>query len=214
MKTDPAGIPALVEILKGSGACVTPTLVVFGYVVRHAEQFPDLGGLMARPELRFIHPARIAAWSPEQNPYVQRWAQYPERVPEFARDFAEQWRFMHRIVAALDSGGVPIIAGSDANSPFTLPGFSLHEELLLLVERAGMTPFEALRAATATPAECMGLDREVGAIRSGQRADLLLLTANPLEDIANLQRRIGVMVRGHWLTESELQARMERRMAR
>ena len=214
MQMDPASLPALVRILKESGACVTPTLVVFGYVVRHAEQFPELEELMARPELRFVDSARLAAWSPGRNPYVQRWEQRADEVPVYAREFAEQWRFMHQIVAALDSAGVPILAGSDANIPFTLPGFSLHEELQLLVGRAGLTPFEALRAATATPAECMGVEGEVGAIRPGQRADLLLLTGNPLDDISNLQRRVGVMARGRWLPEAELQERMARRVAR
>lgn len=214
MQMDPARLPALVRILKGSGACVTPTLVVFGYVVRHAEQFPELEELMARPELRFVDPARLASWSPGRNPYVQRWGQRADEVPGYARKFTEQWRFMHQMVAALDSAGVPILAGSDANIPFTLPGFSLHEELQLLVGRAGLTPFEALRAATATPAECMGMEHEVGAIRPGQRADLLLLTGNPLDDIANLQRRAGVMTRGRWIPEGELQVRMARRAAR
>ena len=214
MQTDPARIPALVEVLKGSGACVTPTLVVFGYVVRHAEQFPELEELMARPELRFVDPAQLAVWSPARNSYVQRWAGRAEEVPRYARDFAAQWRFMQRVVAALDSAGVPILAGSDATIPFTLPGFSLHEELQLLVGRAGLTPFEALRAATATPAECMDMEHEVGAVRPGQRADLLLLSANPLNDVANLQRRVGVMARGRWLPEAELQERMARRLAR
>lgn len=214
MQMDPARIPALVRVLKESGACVTPTLVVFGYVVRHAEQFPELKELMARPELRFVDPARLAAWSPDRNPYVRRWRQRAEEVPGYAQAFAEQWRFMHRIVAALDTAGVPILAGSDANIAFTLPGFSLHEELQLLVGGAGLTPFEALRAATATPAECMGAEREVGAVRPGQRADLLLLTGNPLNDITNLQRRVGVMARGRWLPEAVLQDRMARRVAR
>lgn len=212
MQLDPERLPELVQLLKGSGTCVTPTLVVFGYVVRHAEQYPELKELMARPELRFIDPARLEVWSPERNSYVQRFARNPDRVPESARRFADQWRFMQRIVAALDSAGVPILAGSDANVPFTLPGFSLHEELELLVERAGLTPFEALRSATRTPAECMGVDREVGTIEPGRRADLLLLHGNPLENLANLQRRVGVMVRGRWLSEAMLHERMAGRV--
>jgi imidazolonepropionase-like amidohydrolase len=79
----------------------------------------------------------------------------------------------------------------------------LHDELKLLVA-AGLTPYEALRTATANPAEFIGRSGEFGTVAAGTRADLLLLDANPLSDVANAARRAGVMVRGRWLTKDEL----------
>jgi imidazolonepropionase-like amidohydrolase len=81
----------------------------------------------------------------------------------------------------------------------------LHDELTLLVS-AGLSPYQALRTATANPAEFLNRSREFGTVTVGARADLLLLDNNPLLDVANATRRIGVMVRGRWLTESQLRA--------
>src|SRR3712207_4221158 len=101
------------------------------------------------------------------------------------------------------------MAGSDTPELFLLYGFTLHRELRSLVE-AGLSPYTALEAATRNPAEYLrALDR-FGTVARGRRADLLLLEANPLESIANTERRAGVMVRGRWLPESELRAMRDR----
>ena len=99
------------------------------------------------------------------------------------------------IVGAMRKAGVPILAGTDTGNPFCFPGFSLHEELALLVI-AGLTPVEALRAATLNPAEFFGLDKTLGTIDQGKIADLVLLDANPLEDIRNTQRINAVISNG------------------
>lgn len=95
------------------------------------------------------------------------------------------------MVKALHDAGVPIVAGTDDG----VPGHSLHREIELYVE-AGLTPLDALRAATAVPAEAMGLSDEVGTIEDGKRADLLILDGNPLEDIANIRRGRWVVANG------------------
>jgi imidazolonepropionase-like amidohydrolase len=87
-----------------------------------------------------------------------------------------------RIVRALHAAGVPVVAGTDEG----IPGHSLHREIELYVE-AGLTPMDALRAATAVPASAMKLDRELGTIERGKRADLVVLDGNPLERIANIR---------------------------
>ncbi|WP_407351138.1 amidohydrolase family protein [Luteimonas sp. R10] len=113
--------------------------------------------------------------------------------------------FMKKVTGALHRAGVPLMAGTDAMGvPLMVPGASLHHELRLLVE-SGLTPYEALRAATATPARFLGRQDEFGTIAVGQRADLLLVSGNPLEDLAHLRAPLGVMVRGKWLTRDELQ---------
>ncbi len=99
------------------------------------------------------------------------------------------------IVGAMQKAGVPILAGTDRGNPFCFPGFSLHEELALLVI-AGLTPVEALRSATLSPAKFFGLDQTLGTIEQGKIADLVLLDANPLLDIRNTQRINAVVSNG------------------
>ncbi len=99
------------------------------------------------------------------------------------------------IVGAMQKAGVPILAGTDTGNPFCFPGFSLHEELALLVI-AGLTPVEALRSATLNPAKFFGLDQTLGTIEQGKIADLVLLDANPLRDIRNTQRINAVVSNG------------------
>jgi imidazolonepropionase-like amidohydrolase len=87
------------------------------------------------------------------------------------------------IVGELHRAGVPFLAGSDSGGvPYTYPGFSLHDELVFLVE-AGFTPMEALQTATLNPAKFLGLLDQLGTIAPGKEADLVLLEANPLDDI-------------------------------
>ncbi|HJZ53736.1 MAG TPA: amidohydrolase family protein [Gemmataceae bacterium] len=88
------------------------------------------------------------------------------------------------MVRRMHAAGVPILAGTDTPNPGVFPGLSLHEELGLLTE-AGLTPAEALRAATLDPARCLGHADRVGAVEPGKLADLVLLSANPLDDIRN-----------------------------
>ena len=100
-----------------------------------------------------------------------------------------------RIVKALRDGGARLLVGTDSGIERTMPGESIAEELRLLVE-AGLTPYEALRGATANAAEYLHLENEAGAIKPGARADLVVLDANPLRDIAAVRRIRGVMLRG------------------
>jgi imidazolonepropionase-like amidohydrolase len=107
------------------------------------------------------------------------------------------------IVGAMRKAGVPLLAGTDTGNPFCFPGFSLHDELALLVA-AGLTPIEALRSATLYPAKFFGLDKTLGTIESGKVADLVLLDANPLEDVRNTQRINAVVSNGRLYDRKEL----------
>jgi imidazolonepropionase-like amidohydrolase len=106
---------------------------------------------------------------------------------------------------------LPLDFGNSPWTPnqFVVPGFSLHEELLNLVD-AGLTPYQAIRAATSDAAAFLKSADRWGTVKIGARADLILTTADPLEDVRNVSRRAGVMVRGRWLTEEELQASLWR----
>jgi imidazolonepropionase-like amidohydrolase len=100
-----------------------------------------------------------------------------------------------------------VMAGTDAAwyQAYTYAGFSLHDELALLV-RAGFTPAEALQSATIDPARFLTMERDLGSVEKGKLADLVLLSADPLRDIANTQKIEGVFVRGRLLDRTALNA--------
>jgi imidazolonepropionase-like amidohydrolase len=107
------------------------------------------------------------------------------------------------LVGRLNRAGVRMLAGSDSPNPFVYPGFSLHDELGLLV-RSGLTPAEALRTATINPAIFLGVTDSIGTVARGKVADLVLLDANPLTDIANTKRIRAVIQGGRLLDRKAL----------
>jgi hypothetical protein len=107
------------------------------------------------------------------------------------------------IVNAMHAAKVPLLAGTDTPNPYTYPGFSLHEELELLVS-AGLSPMEALQTATLRAAQFLGVDQLFGSIEEGKVANLVLLDANPLVDIRNTKKIRGVILRGNFLDRAKL----------
>jgi len=97
------------------------------------------------------------------------------------------------------------MAGTDSPNPSVLPGFALHDELELLVS-TGFTPMDALQAATLNPVRYLGKEKDLGTIETGKFADLVLLDANPLEDISNTQKIRAVIVNGSYLGREKLDA--------
>lgn len=115
----------------------------------------------------------------------------------------EDWSLF--LVGLMHEAGVPIGAGTDTPINFSIPGYSLHNELEMLV-RAGLSPREALRSATVRPAEFFGLGAEMGRIEAGYLADLVLLAGNPLDDITLTRSIQAVVTRGELLDRGELDA--------
>jgi len=105
--------------------------------------------------------------------------------------------------------GAPLALGSDAPQFFNVPGFSIHHEMAMMAA-AGLSPYEVLVTGTRNPAAYFGTAEEFGTVAVGRRADLILLEANPLENVVNVKRRVGVMARGRWLPEAEMGERLER----
>jgi hypothetical protein len=116
--------------------------------------------------------------------------------------------FALAVVRALHSEGAGLLLGTDTYKPNVIPGFSLHEELTYFV-KAGLSPYDAIRAGTSDAARFLHRENEFGTVAVGQRADLLLLTANPLESVGNVAKRVGLMLRGDWLSEGELQIKLK-----
>jgi len=109
------------------------------------------------------------------------------------------------LVGMMRRAGLEFLAGTDVGNPYCFPGFSLHDELGLLVQ-TGLTPIEALQSATINPARFLGKEQEIGTVEEGKIADLVLLDANPLQDISNTQRINAVVVNGRLLDRAALDA--------
>jgi len=147
--------------------------------------------------IKSIPPALRDRWATRRSNVVK--ASTPEdfafrnMIFEKSRDFVRELHHAH----------VPLLAGTDAIDAYVLPGFSLHQELELLVA-AGLTPMEALQAATRDPAQFLGVLNSRGTIETGKIADLVLLTENPLSDIRHTRRIAGVVLGGKYLAEAAL----------
>ena len=100
------------------------------------------------------------------------------------------------------------MSGSDVPVRLMVPGFSLHDEFETMAD-FGLSPYDVLRTSTTNPALYLGELEEFGTVEEGKRADLVLLEANPLEDIANTRQIVGVMVRGRWYSRADLDIMLE-----
>ncbi len=193
--TDDARIAALARATREAGAWVVPTMKLWDNAFLGGS---DLEELRTYPELKYV---------PRQ--WVENWTQQFQnlRAEIDLEEGARVRTLRRRILRALADADAGILLGSDAPQMFSVPGFSLHREMQVMVE-AGLTPYQILRAGTRNVAAYFDALDEFGTIAVGRRADLILLEANPLDDVANLQRRAGVMVRGRWIPESEIQRRL------
>jgi imidazolonepropionase-like amidohydrolase len=195
---DETKIPAAVEATLESGMWNCVTLVVYQKFVS-AE---DAKGLRKRPEMRYVDPMILGMWDPTKD------FRSKKLTSEDFKTLRDADAIRLKLTGALHRAGAPILLGTDTPNPFVVPGFSIHEELQNLVN-AGLTPYEAFKAGTVDGAKFLGQSDLWGTIEPGKRADLVLLEANPLADVANFNRRAGVMVRGKWHTERELKKMLD-----
>jgi imidazolonepropionase-like amidohydrolase len=157
--------------------------------------------VLADSEARYLHPAVLSVWK-QQNPTTRA------DLDQF--DLRERGKraVVRRLTAASQDAGVPLFLGTDSSAPGMFPGQSAHVELRELVA-AGLTPYDAVAAGTRNPGAF--LSRHVrtstpfGTVAAGSRADLLLLSGNPLSSISNAAAIVGVVVRGTWYPRSRLE---------
>jgi imidazolonepropionase-like amidohydrolase len=137
------------------------------------------------------------------------WKRFTEEITQGygTDDLATRKKFIEKeleVVAMLHKAGVPLLAGTDTPAGVHIfPGYSLHEELQRFVA-AGLTPLEALQTATINPARFFGMEEQTGTIEKGKFADLVLLSANPVEDIANTQKIAAVILNGQYIRRADL----------
>ena len=191
---DPTRAAALFALLAKNRTWQCPTLVW------------ERGGNLI-DETDFAHDTR-AKYAPAAWKDIT-WKRFTEQIiHDFnTDDLATRKRFVEKeleVVNAMHRAGIPFLAGTDTPpGVYIFPGFSLHEELQRFVA-AGFTPMEALQTATLNPAKFLGISDQLGTIEKGKLADLVLLDANPLDDIRNTQKIAAVIVKGRYLSRADL----------
>ena len=193
---DESRIPELVRATVESGAWVVPTMVLWETAFFNERGSADV--LSDRPEVRYMPPEVVDRW---REAVDTRLASTDigtnRRVASLRRN----------ILAALHEGGANIALGTDSPQIFSVPGFAMYHEMALYVE-VGMTPYEVLEIGTRRPAEYFDAADQFGTVAVGSRADLILLKANPADDIGSVRNRVGVMVNGRWIPADEIERRL------
>jgi imidazolonepropionase-like amidohydrolase len=182
-EVDPQALQDFYQRLRASGLTVVPTVVVF-------KVFPDMNAFEARslPRSEYISQNLLSIWK-------SQWS--GQSAPEFI------WQNWAKMVNQLNKAGVPLMVGTDLMCPGIIPGYSVHEEMAIWQE-AGIPATDVLRSATWVPANFMGLGDRLGSISEGKTASMVLLGANPLEDINNAQQIEGVFLRGQYFNREAL----------
>ncbi|WP_447931206.1 amidohydrolase family protein [Sphingopyxis fribergensis] len=195
-----ARIADAIALVKTHGTFVTSDLFTYRVI---AAQFgkPDVvKAYLAAPEARYLASADRIDWA--RSSYQKK-----------AVDLSRRVQFEARFVKAMADADVPLVAGGDAPTiPGLVPGFALHREIDAMLS-AGLTPWQALSAATRTPGEFIARTvpgaAKFGVIAPGYRADLLLVARNPLVEPATLRSPLGVMANGRWFDAAALKAMLD-----
>lgn len=195
---DLSKIPEVARATREAGVWNVPTQSLIEHVLS-PEGSPE--EMAEWPEMRYVPPETVRSWVQTKRGLMENDAYTEER----ARRFIEIRR---RIIGALHEAGAGLLLGSDAPQIFQVPGFSIQAELRMMVS-SGLSPHDALATGSRNVAEYFGDLDEYGTVEEGKAADLILLEADPLEDIRNVARRAGVVVRGRWLPAEEIQERLD-----
>jgi imidazolonepropionase-like amidohydrolase len=189
---DESKIPELARLTVAANPYITPTLHLFKFTFgkgRTEESFKT------QPDIRFYPQKIVEQWMGVSKRYLATAAPIEKREKYIA--------IRNKIVKAIYDAGGRVMAGSDTPEWLLLYGHTLHLEMIDLRD-AGLSNYASLEAATRNPALFFGTADKTGTIEKGKRADLVLLEANPLDDIANTQKRAGVMLKGKYYTQAEM----------
>ena len=193
-------IPAAIAFTKRDGAFVTADLNTYATIARQWGKPDVVTDFLRQPEVRYLDLDDRVSWRGES--YASRRGSLDDRVA-----------FLKVFTKALSDAGVPLITGTDTPViPGLVPGYSLHLDMRLL-EAAGLTRYQVLSAATRTPGEFIAKvkpgGRPFGTVTVGDRADLILSAANPLDGLSTLEKPLGVVANGHWYDAAALQALLD-----
>ncbi len=194
---DDSRIDDVVVATVRAGAGVVPTMALWEilYGSQSGEQWKA-----RRPEVDYMPTDMVERWTNGTNDRVEQFGQDPDAI-------ANILALRRRILKALHEAGVPVLLGTDSPQIFSVPGFSIHHEMALMVQ-SGLTPYDVLHVGTRAVAEFYDAADEFGTVAVGQRADLVLLNENPLDDVANFADSAGVMVNGQWIPRETIDTRL------
>ena len=191
---DESRIPALVAETRAAGVWNVPTQIL----LENWYGPEDAAAMRKWPEMQYADPQQLEQWVATKRKNVQA---YP--AEQRARFIA----LRRRLIKALHDGGAGLLLGSDAPQTWNVPGFSIHRELATYVA-SGLTPYQALATGTRNVAQHFGTLDRAGTLEAGKQADLVLLDANPLDNIAHTSRVAGVAVRGRWMAKADIDKRL------
>jgi imidazolonepropionase-like amidohydrolase len=192
---DERKIEPLAKKTRDAGIWMVPTMAL--WETFNSTDTPE--SLAARPEMKYMPKSMVEQWAAaKQKMLASVEPKGGARILEVRK----------KILRALYDAGAPIAFGTDSPQIFSVPGFSIHREAPIMVA-CGMKPYDVLRSLTRNVAEYFGTLNDSGTVQPGKRADLVLLEADPLKDVAALSKRAGVFVRGRWLPESDIQSRLK-----
>jgi Amidohydrolase family len=199
-------INEIAQLTAKSGVWNVPTMYLWD-LFHNAETGETLRARLT--ETRFLPRSMIDEWTRSKNGRMSPPNNTPSGVGAFGLTGLRVMQLRRKIVRALKMANAPIALGTDSPQMFSVPGFSTHRELKLMVDELGYTPYEALESGTLKVAQYFGTTAGTGTVAEGKRADLILLNANPLINIANTENRAGVMVNGRWIPENEIRKRLD-----
>jgi len=203
LNLDAAARGALFKRLADQGMRVDNTFVVYQGVTTPYEKGKRIlagDGAIADPRRKYVCGYLLKDWAEQlEEAREGGFGEITANLPAWYRDFRE----MHE-------AGVPLLAGSDAAVLFVYPGFSIHDQLELMVRDIGLPAMDVLKIATTGVPDYFGEAHRAGAVAPGQSADLLLLDANPLHDIGATRRVRGVMAQGRWFGRADLNKALHR----
>lgn len=179
---------AFAQMSKANNTWLIPNLIA---IVKIRDQVQSLDSIGSMSTLKYVHPLIRDKWLNHNN-------YHKHNSKEFLNYLDSLITFHKQMVFSFKNAGVPMVVGTDAGVSGIVTGFAFHDELRLLTE-AGLTNEEVLISATRLPTEWLEINDMVGTVEVGKFADLILLDANPLEDIKNTRRISGVFVNGIWL---------------
>ena len=183
-EVDPQALHDFYQRLEKSGVTIVPTVVTF-------RNLPNVDKLELQnlPHGEYISTDLFSMWKAQ-------WAGQTE-MPD------AMWQSWAQMARQMNEAGIPLMVGTDLICPGLVPGYSVHEEMLIWQE-AGIPPADILRSATLIPAQFMELGDRLGSISEGKTASMIMVRANPLEDIRNAQQIESVFLRGQYFSRADL----------
>lgn len=197
-KADVSVIPKLMSELKSKNIWVVPTQSL-------ADRWfaPNFTGdeFLKDPDSKYMDKKTVTQWIDSKKTLMTNEQYYAKKINDFIM-------LRRKLILECQKNGVGLLLGCDAPQVFNVPGFSTHNELKYLVD-SGLTPYQALLTGTVNVAKYLNL-ADAGTIKPGAVADLILVSGNPLTDITNTKKVEGVMVRGKWLSKTEIETGLKK----